>query len=55
MSNPAPTRFHLVAPDLPGFGFTEVPADRRYRYSFENLSRTKDTRKRGSRARLPRV
>jgi pimeloyl-ACP methyl ester carboxylesterase len=35
-------RFHLVAPDLPGFGFTEVPADRRYRYSFENLTRTVD-------------
>lgn len=35
-------RFHLVAPDLPGFGFTEVPADRRYRYGFENLTRTVD-------------
>jgi pimeloyl-ACP methyl ester carboxylesterase len=35
-------RYHLIAPDLPGFGFTDVPADRKYVYSFENLSRTMD-------------
>ncbi|MCL2895795.1 alpha/beta fold hydrolase [Brenneria tiliae] len=33
-------KFHLVAPDLPGFGFTEVPADRDYRYSFDSFGQT---------------
>src|ERR1700756_754878 len=35
----APT-FRLIAPDMPGFGFTEVPPERKYRYSFENLAVT---------------
>ncbi|XXX78640.1 alpha/beta hydrolase [Sorangium sp. So ce134] len=34
------SQFHLVAPDLPGFGFTEVPAERGYVYTFDNLART---------------
>ena len=29
--------YRLIAPDLPGFGFTEVPAGRGYRYSFDNF------------------
>jgi pimeloyl-ACP methyl ester carboxylesterase len=29
--------FRLIAPDLPGFGFTEVPSERDYRYTFDNL------------------
>jgi pimeloyl-ACP methyl ester carboxylesterase len=33
-------RYRVVAPDLPGFGFTEVPAQRDYKYSFDALSRT---------------
>jgi len=33
-------RFHLVAPDLPGFGFTEVPEQRGYVYNFDHLGRT---------------
>lgn len=33
-------RFHIIAPDLPGFGFTEVPAEREYRYSFDALATT---------------
>jgi pimeloyl-ACP methyl ester carboxylesterase len=33
-------RFHIIAPDLPGFGFTEVPAEREYRYSFDALAVT---------------
>ncbi len=33
-------RYRVIAPDLPGFGFTEVPAKRRYVYSFEALSLT---------------
>jgi len=32
--------FHLIAPDLPGFGFTEVPDERRYVYSFDALAQT---------------
>jgi pimeloyl-ACP methyl ester carboxylesterase len=33
-------RYHVVAPDLPGFGFTNVPASTRYTYSFANLAET---------------
>jgi pimeloyl-ACP methyl ester carboxylesterase len=33
-------RYRLIAPDLPGFGFTEVPERRGYRYSFDALART---------------
>ena len=33
-------RFRVIAPDLPGFGFTEVPEERRYTYSFDALART---------------
>lgn len=32
--------FRLIAPDLPGFGFTEVPAARGYAYTFDALART---------------
>ena len=32
--------FRVIAPDLPGLGFTEVPADRKYQYSFDNLAVT---------------
>ena len=33
-------RYHVIAPDLPGFGFTTVPTDLRYAYTFENLADT---------------
>src|SRR5271168_5036730 len=33
-------RYHVIAPDLPGFGFTEVPAERNYKYTFDNLANT---------------
>src|SRR5580704_633437 len=33
-------RYRVIAPDLPGFGFTEVPGERRYHYSFDALART---------------
>ena len=33
-------RYRVIAPDLPGFGFTEVPASRNYRYNFDNLAGT---------------
>jgi pimeloyl-ACP methyl ester carboxylesterase len=35
-------RFRVVAPDLPGFGFTEVPAKRRYIYTFDAIAKTID-------------
>src|SRR5437870_11122927 len=31
-------RYHVVAPDLPGFGFSDAPDRRRFRYTFEHLS-----------------
>ena len=33
-------RYRVIAPDLPGFGFTEVPERRHYPYSFASLART---------------
>ncbi|HLW54265.1 MAG TPA: alpha/beta hydrolase [Candidatus Angelobacter sp.] len=33
-------RYHVVAPDLPGFGFSEMPDRKRFRYTFETLART---------------
>ena len=33
-------RYRVIAPDLPGFGFTEVPADRHYTYTFDALAHT---------------
>jgi len=32
--------YHVIAPDLPGFGFTEVPPARNYTYNFESLAKT---------------
>jgi pimeloyl-ACP methyl ester carboxylesterase len=34
------SHYRVIAPDLPGFGFTEVPAKRRYGYSFDGLALT---------------
>jgi pimeloyl-ACP methyl ester carboxylesterase len=34
------TRYRVIAPDLPGFGFTVVPDARNYKYSFEAIART---------------
>jgi pimeloyl-ACP methyl ester carboxylesterase len=33
-------KYRVIAPDFPGFGFTEVPAERGYTYSFDNLAKT---------------
>src|ERR1700755_944506 len=33
-------RYRVIAPDLPGFGFTEVPEARKYRYTFDALAGT---------------
>ncbi|MFY2641259.1 alpha/beta fold hydrolase [Achromobacter insuavis] len=35
-------KYHVVAPDLPGFGFTEAPARGKYAYTFDQLARTID-------------
>jgi len=32
-------RYHVVAPDLPGFGFSDMPDRKNFRYTFENLAR----------------
>jgi pimeloyl-ACP methyl ester carboxylesterase len=34
------TQYRVVAPDLPGFGFTSVPDGRNYTYSFDSLAET---------------
>ncbi len=31
-------RYHLVAPDLPGFGFSDAPDRTRFNYTFEHLA-----------------
>jgi pimeloyl-ACP methyl ester carboxylesterase len=33
-------RYRVIAPDLPGFGFTEVPEPRHYKYTFDALAGT---------------
>ncbi|MET0279542.1 MAG: alpha/beta fold hydrolase, partial [Steroidobacteraceae bacterium] len=34
--------YHVIAPDLPAFGYTESPARGGYDYTFDNLTRTMD-------------
>lgn len=34
--------YHVVAPDLPGFGFSDAPERGKYRYTFDNLAKTID-------------
>jgi len=33
-------KYRVIAPDLPGFGFTVVPEERRYEYTFDSLAKT---------------
>jgi len=35
-------RYHLVAPDLPGFGFSDAPDRKAFQYTFENLAQVID-------------
>jgi pimeloyl-ACP methyl ester carboxylesterase len=35
-------QFHVLAPDLPGFGFSDAPDRERFRYTFENLAKVID-------------
>jgi pimeloyl-ACP methyl ester carboxylesterase len=34
------SRYRVIAPDLPGYGFTMVPEERKYIYTFANFSKT---------------
>jgi pimeloyl-ACP methyl ester carboxylesterase len=36
-------RYHVVAPDLPGFGFSDAPNRGQFRYTFENLTKAIDS------------
>jgi pimeloyl-ACP methyl ester carboxylesterase len=33
-------RYRVIAPDLPGFGFTDIPVEREDKYSFDALAKT---------------
>ena len=33
-------RYHVVAPDLPGFGFSDSPSREQFQYTFDNLAKT---------------
>ena len=33
-------KYRVIAPDLPGFGFTEVSAERNYTYTFDSLAKS---------------
>jgi pimeloyl-ACP methyl ester carboxylesterase len=35
-------RYHVIAPDFPGFGFSDAPARKTFSYTFENLANTID-------------
>ena len=35
--------YHVVAPDLPGFGFSDSPARSKFKYTFENLAEVINT------------
>jgi pimeloyl-ACP methyl ester carboxylesterase len=35
-------RYHLVAPDYPGFGYSDAPAPEQYAYTFDHLADTMD-------------
>src|SRR5580765_527322 len=36
-------RYHVIAPDLPGVGFSQVPDRKQFRYTFEHLAKVIDT------------
>ena len=33
-------QYHVIAPDLPGFGYTDAPDREQYNYTFDNLAKT---------------
>ena len=32
--------YHIIAPDLPGFGFSDAPNHNKFNYTFDNLAKT---------------
>lgn len=34
------TKYHVLAPDLPGFGFSDMPDHTQFKYTFDNLANT---------------
>jgi pimeloyl-ACP methyl ester carboxylesterase len=36
-------RYHVIAPDLPGFGFSDAPDRKQFRYAFEHLAKVIDS------------
>lgn len=34
------TKYHVLAPDLPGFGFSDMPDHTKFKYTFDNLAAT---------------
>jgi pimeloyl-ACP methyl ester carboxylesterase len=40
LTNLLASKYHVIAPDLPGFGFTEVPSSLDFEYSFASLTAT---------------
>lgn len=34
------TRYHVIAPDLPGFGYSDAPPHEQFDYTFDNLTKT---------------
>ena len=34
--------YHVVAPDLPGFGFSDAPDRKKFRYTFDHLAKVID-------------
>jgi pimeloyl-ACP methyl ester carboxylesterase len=34
------SKFHVIAPDLPGFGFSDFPSQQHYTYTFDHLAQT---------------
>jgi pimeloyl-ACP methyl ester carboxylesterase len=50
-------RYHLIAPDYPGFGQSDAPSPAQYTYTFDNLAATMDGlvgQQRQQRVPLPR-
>jgi pimeloyl-ACP methyl ester carboxylesterase len=39
---PLATRYHLIAPDYPGFGLSDAPSPTAYTYTFDHLAQTID-------------
>jgi pimeloyl-ACP methyl ester carboxylesterase len=36
-------RFHVIAPDYPGFGYSDAPPINQFEYTFDNLTKVVDT------------